>query len=207
MNLTELQRELRTIGNKVSELQDAVEQMKPNQNDERINEYKVITNVAAKYPLNRGLDKENQSTRDLYIKAITGIALMGEGHTREKLTYVSRIAAGIDSQMYPTERIVEMGLSLDETDIENIFMELDSVKYIFLVDAFVVSYISGEADKEVLKLLGEFSAVFGCNIGDVKMIAAAAKGVLTNDYSFLGDIDAWEMMDRFRCFFTIETYA
>lgn len=203
MDLVELQRELRAVGKKIAELESAIEGMKPKKAKEENYDYKAIENYAAKYPLDRGLDEKSGDTKDMYMKLLTGIALMNEEHMREKLTYISRIAAGIDSRKYTLKWNIKEGLKMDEDDMDNIEMCLYSVDYPFLVDSFVVSNICGKADEKVFQALGELSAVLGCSADDVKLIAAAAKGVLMNDFSYFSTISdtlSYSQYEKLRCF-------
>ena len=182
MDLTELQSELRSIGKKVKELETAVGQMKPKTEAQKVNGYKFLTDLASQYPLtDRGLDKAEKNTQNMYIKMLANIAFSEEDHQQERLLYIARIAAGIDGQIFSAEQIVELKARFDGADMENMYADIEPVKEYFLLDAFTMANICGKASEKILSILSELVMIFGCDREDIKILAAFSKGVLTDD--------------------------
>lgn len=212
MNLIELQNELHRIAKKVAELETAVGQMEiqPKFQNDSTNEFESITKLAVSHPLERGLCERSQNTKKVYIKLLAHIALMDEKCMREKLLYITRIAAGIDSHEYTAELVAEMGLRLRTTDMESMAQTLKPVSYAFLVDAFVVSNICGQADRAVQSVLGGLSEILECNMKEIKVVSTVAKSVLTADNRFLerikGDTN-YMICIKFQYFIPKQQYA
>lgn len=189
MNFTELQCELRSISKKVDNLAAAVEQMRPKTADEKADAYKSIENLAIHYPITgRGLDTAEENTRNMYIRVLAAIALSEDAFFMERLLYIARIAAGIGTQRYSAEQMVELGSKFDASDVADMAVDLEPVKEMFLLDAFNVANICGKASEEILTLLAELAVAFGYGREDMEVFAAVSKGVLTDDFSSLDAI-------------------
>lgn len=189
MNLTELQSELRSISKKVNELEAAVEQMKPKTMEEKNNEYKVLTELAIQYPLTeRGLDKAGENTRNMYISLLASMAFLEESFLKERLLYIARIAAGIGQKQYPVEQIVQLASQFDKSDIKNLKCDIEPVKENFLLDAFIVTGICGNASEIMISMLAEMATTLGYNCEDIEVFAAVSKSLLTDDFSSLDTI-------------------
>lgn len=189
MNFTELQCELRSISKKVDNLAAAVEQMRPKTADEKADAYKSIENLAIHYPITgRGLDTAEENTRNMYIRVLAAIALSEDAFFMERLLYIARIAAGIGTQRYSAEQMVELGSKFDASDVADMAVDLEPVKEMFLLDAFNVANICGKASEEILTLLAELAVAFGYGREDMEILAAVSKGALTDDFSSLDAI-------------------
>lgn len=167
----------------------AVEQMRPKTADEKADVYKSIENLAIHYPITgRGLDTAEENTRNMYIRVLAAIALSEDAFFMERLLYIARIAAGIGTQRYSAEQMVELGSKFDASDVADMAVDLGPVREMFLLDAFNVANICGKASEEILALLAELVVAFGCSREDMEVFAAVSKGALTDDFSSLDAI-------------------
>ena len=73
MNLTELQIQLRSIEEHISDLQAEIEKMKPQPEDEKKAMFEKITELASKYPLESRRFPKFSNVRFLLIFAIISI--------------------------------------------------------------------------------------------------------------------------------------
>lgn len=190
MDLTELQRELRILRQEINKLEVAVVRRELKSEEKRDTEYKVIDSLASQYPLTRKvLVQAEESTQHMYIRILGSLAISEAAHRAERLLYISKIAMGMGWQEKASERIVELGSKLDVDDLHNLFIDVEQAKESFLLDAFIVANICGKASEQMMVMLAALIQIFGCNKEDTAVIAAVAKGVLTDDFSGLDRID------------------
>ena len=110
MNLTELQIQLRSIEEHISDLQAEIEKMKPQPEDEKKAMFEKITELASKYPLeNRRFSKASMVDAKVYVSCLAYISLADDSKIYDKLLFLCRLSHGMGHPM-SSEDVFRMGL-------------------------------------------------------------------------------------------------
>lgn len=190
MNLTELQIQLRSIEEHISDLQAEIEKMKPKPENEKKAMFEKITEMAAKFPLeNRRFPKASNVDVKAYISCLAYISLTDNSKNYDKLLFLCRLSYGMGLPM-SSQDIFRMGLEFDEKYFDKVCSELKSQKYSFLADALILVNITGEATETLFRLIADVAKIFECEKEDLRAAAMVAKAVLTEDFNVLKQIPA-----------------
>lgn len=190
MNLTELQVQLRSIEEHISDLQVEIEKMKPQPEDEKKAMFVDITKVAKQFPLKeREFDKSFDTMKKDYIACLSYIMLVDNTNLHHKLLYLCRLSYGIGLSA-SAEDIYQMGMEVDKERFERIYLEIREFKYAFFVDAFILANIAGASSSAIYTLIADMAVVMECNKEDLKTTAYMAKAVLTEKFDILESLPA-----------------
>lgn len=185
MNLTELQIELRTIEEHISDLQAEIEKMKPQPEDEKKNMFKKITKLALKYPLeSRRFPKTSNIDAKAYISCLAYISLADDSNIYDKLLYLCRLSHSMGLPV-SSEDVFKMGLEIDEKYFDKACSELKSQKYSFLADALILVNITEKATEASFILIADIAKIFECEKEDLCAAAMVSKAVLVEDFNVL----------------------
>lgn len=188
MNLTELQIQLRSIEEHISNLQSEIEKMKPQPEDEKKAMFEKITELASKYPLEgRCFPKSSNVDVKAYISCLAYISLADDSRIYDKLLFLCRLSLGMGLPV-SSEDVFRMGLEIDEKYFDKACSELKSQKYSFLADALILVNITEEATEASFRLIADIAKIFECEKEDLRAAAMVAKAVLTEDFNVLKQI-------------------
>lgn len=189
MDLTELQVNLRNIEEDIGRLQTEIEKMKPKTNSAQKENFTRIDKIAKVHALeNKFLLRENDAVKKAYLTCLSYIMLADEVDIYDKLIYITRIGYGIKADL-SSEDIYKAGRDMEKDYLEDICMDLSSLKYCFIADALIVANIKGQAAASVLTLIADLAQFMQCTKADFNVITAVAKAVLTNKFDILKEID------------------
>lgn len=185
MNLTELQKELRTIEKKLIFLHNEIENMKEKPK-EKINEhYDKITKLARRYPLEiEMLIGQNEALKKDYLSGLSYLLNCLEEYEDEKLLYLCRIANSMKLPLTCGE-IIGLGIDVDETKIESVYDNLRVVKYDFLTDVMMILNLGKSINNACFDLISDLIQIFSCDKDDVMVISEVAKSCLENNFERL----------------------
>lgn len=190
MDLTELQVNLRNIEEDIGRLQTEIEKMKPKTNLAQKENFTRIDKIAKVHALqNKFLLRENDAVKKAYLTCLSYIMLADEVDIYDKLIYITRIGYGINADL-SSEDIYKAGRDMDKEYLEDVCMDLSSLKYCFIADALIVANIKGQAATSVLTLIADLAQFMQCTKADFNVITAVVKAVLTNNFDMLKEIDA-----------------
>lgn len=188
MNLTELQIQLRSIEEHISNLQAEIEKMKPREEDEKKAMFEKITKMASKYPLEgRYFPKTSNADAKAYISCLSYISLADDRKIYDKLLFLCRLSNGMGLSM-SSEDVFKLGLEIDEKYFEKACSELKCQKYSFLADALILVNITEDATEASFRLIADIAKIFECEKEDLRAAAMVAKAVLTEDFNVLKQI-------------------
>lgn len=188
MNLTELQIQLRSIAEHISELQVEIEKMKPQPEDEKKVIFEKITEMASKFPLeNRRFSKAPMVDAKVYVSCLAYISLADDSKIYDKLLFLCRLSYGMGLPI-SSEDIFKMGLEVDEKYFDKACSELKDQKYAFLTDALILVNITEEATEASFRLITDIARIFECEKEDLRAAAMVAKAVLIEDFNVLKQI-------------------
>ncbi len=203
MNLTDLQMELRSMEKHISELQKAIEGMKPKTEEEEKEDFARITRLALEYPIkDTNVSRVSPVLQKEYMQALSWLMLSFGSKKWDRLLYLCRIASGCGMELH-AEELYRAGLEFQPEDMEKICMDFQKLKYAFLADALVIANISGEASEKEISLIADIARVFGCEKWEVQVTALIAKGILIGNWDVLEEVsvfskDRWKMQENFR---------
>lgn len=201
MTLTDLQVELRNMGNHLSLLEQEIERMKPKENDK--SDFDAITALAENHPItnNSRLSEESEETRRKYIKTVGYLALSDQIGTYEKLLFLTRLARGLHVDG-DAETLLCMSLGYDKNDILLIGEELKEYRFSLLLDTLITMNTASEMSEENAETAAVAAEVMNIDKEEIKIIALVAKAVVTNDFSILEDIEPqtenkWSVLNHY----------
>ena len=188
MDLTELQEELRSMERQLAELQTEVEKMKPQTEDERKKDYKAITRLAKRYPLeNAGLKSAPENIKKLFIRGLSFLSQTEEQGQYSRILYLCRLSAGID--MYESaEDILCMGIDFNAEDIGELCFDLSDYKYPFLTEAFILANLSPKCSGPLFGMIASIAESMRCDREEIQVTAHIAKSVLTGNPEALSEL-------------------
>ena len=188
MNLTELQIQLRSIEEHISNLQEEIEKMKPQPEDEKKAMFDKITELASKYPLKSGgFPKSSNVDVKAYISCLAYISLADDSKVYDKLLFLCRLSHGMGLPMSSND-VFKMGLEIDEKYFDKACSDLKSQKYSFLTDALILVNLTEEATEASFRLIADIAKIFECEKEDLRAAAMVAKAMLTEDFTLLKQI-------------------
>lgn len=188
MDLTQLQAELRAVENKMSELQAEIEKMKPRSQADLAADYAKIARSAKQAPVNNLLvSAADDYTKKSYLSGLAYLSFAGQPVDMDRLLYLTALSIGIGCG-YEPENLVTLGMRMDENAFEAVSEAVRPYRISFMTDAFVLANMTGAAETSMLEALTGMAHILGCTADDMKVIAAVAKAVLTQDFDALDKV-------------------
>ena len=188
MDLTQLQAELRAVENKMSELQAEIEKMKPRPQADLAADYAKIARSAKQAPVNNLLvSAADDYTKKSYLSGLAYLSFAGQPVDMDRLLYLTALSFGIGCG-YEPENLVTLGMRMDENAFEYVSEAVRPYRISFMTDAFVIANMTGTAETSMLEALTGMTYILGCTADDMKVIAAVAKAVLTEDFDVLDSV-------------------
>lgn len=185
MNLTDLQQELRSIESRIEMLHNEIEQMKPKPEDEKRNNFEKITKLAGKAPIVRtSISEAPADAKKTIFSSLSYLLLLEETDISDRLLYLCRLAKGCGYDA-SAEELYKNGLEFEEADLTRMKTELAEYQFPYLMEAFLIANISGEASKKLLSVIADLANVFGIEKEEIQAIGLVAKSVLTNHFDFM----------------------
>ena len=185
MNLTDLQQELRSIESRIEMLHNEIEQMKPKTEDEKRNDFEKITKLAGKAPIVRtSISAAPEYVKKTIFSSLSYLLLLEETDISDRLLYLCRLAKGCGYDA-SAEELYKNGLEFEEADLERLKTELAEYQFPYLMEAFLIANISGEASKKLLSVIADLANAFGIEKEEIQVFGLVAKSVLTNHFDFM----------------------
>lgn len=189
MNMTDIQMRLRKIGEELTLLEGALEELKPKDKKAGKDVYKNIDILAGKNPIcNNRLAKEEDILKKYYIQFLSIIANMDKRNYEDKLLYITRLARGIGYEG-DAKDIEMLGVDISNDIFENIVRFTDKYNYNIIADGLIVADINGEAEDDVISLISGMAGYMGCSKEDMKVISTVAVCMLENEFDRLNELD------------------
>ncbi len=189
MNITDIQIRLRKIGEELTLLEGALEELKPKDKKSGKDVYKNIDILAGKNPIcNNRLAKEEDILKKYYIQFLSIIANMDKRNYEDKLLYITRLARGIGYEG-DAKDIEMLGIDISNDIFENIVRFTDKYNYNIIADSLIVASIMGEAEDDVISLISGMAGYMGCSKEDMKVISTVAVCMLENEFDRLNELD------------------
>ena len=203
MNLTDLQKELRSMEERLSVLQKEVEGMKPKTAEEKKTDFERITKLAMQHPIKGAkVSRVSPALQKEYMQVLSWLMLSAENSIYDRLLYICRIAAGCGMEIQ-AEELYCAGLEFQPEDMEKICLDFQELKYAFLTDALVIANLSGEASEKDISLIADIARMFGCERWEIQITGLIAKGILTDHWDVLEKAPVpqkgrWKICDNFK---------
>lgn len=188
MNLTDLQIELRSIENQIARLHTEIEKMKPRPEEEKKADFKTITKLAKQHMIsNLRISSASEAIRKQFLSGLSHLLLMEEQGIYERLLYLCRISQGCGLSL-SAEELYKAGLEFEYQDMRELCIDLQEYKYSFLVEAFILANLSGDASVELLPGIANLAELMGCDKEEIQVIGQVAKSRLLEDPELLKQI-------------------
>lgn len=188
MNLTELQIELRSIEDHISQLHSEIENMKPQTDEQKKTDFDAITKLAKQHPtINLSIVNAPELLQKEFINSLSYLLLTEEKDVYGRLLYLCRLAIGCKLKM-SAEDIYKSGLEFESKDIEKICAELQEYKYSYLIEAFIIANLSEEAPVNILTVIADIAKLMGCDKEEIRVLAQIAKSKLIGNLEIVKDI-------------------
>lgn len=188
MNLTDLQIELRSIENQIARLHTEIEKMKPRPEEEKKADFKTITKLAKQHMIsNLRISSASEAIRKQFLSGLSHLLLMEEQGIYERLLYLCRISQGCGLSL-SAEELYKAGLEFEYQDMRELCIDLQEYKYSFLVEAFILANLSGDASVGLLSGIANLAELMGCDKEEIQVIGQVAKSRLLEDPELLKQI-------------------
>lgn len=190
MTLTELQLQLREIENRISTLQNDIEKMKPKPEEEKLNEFEKITNLAKQNVIkNSKLKEAFPEIKECIIECLSYISCIEDKGINLRLLYLCRLANG-NGYNISAEELYRKGIEFEKEDLNWMCEELvnydcTDYSYILLVEGFVIAGITGNATPQILSCIADFATILKCSQEEICYLSTMAKGLLTGELDYL----------------------
>lgn len=188
LNLTELQMELRSIEEHISQLHTEIEKMKPQTDEQKKTDFDAITKLAKQYPID-GIEISNASEviQKEFINSLSYLLLSDDKDIYVRLLYLSRLAMGFGLKA-TAEDIYKSGLEFESKDIEKVSTDLQQYRYSYLIEAFIIANLSEEASFNMLTVIADMAKIMGCDKEEIRVLAQIAKSRLLGNLEILKNI-------------------
>lgn len=188
MNFTELQMELRSIEEHISQLHNEIEKMKPQIEEEKKTDFEAISRLARKHPVkNAKLTKALPDVKKTFIRGLAYLIVTEETDAYDRLLYLTRLSIGCGLDM-TAEEIYKSGLEFEAADIERLCTDLMEYKYTYLVEAFIIANLSDEPAANIFSVIADVAKVMGFDKEKLRVTAQVAKAKLTNNLDILKEL-------------------
>ena len=192
MNLTDLQVELRQIGDRLDLLHREIEKMKPKSEDEQQAAFASINKLAAQAPLGSDtLFNAEPSVKKTFLQSLAYLIVSAGQDVNARLLYLCRLAqgvgAGIDTEM-SAEALCKAGLEYKADDLRELAQLPQKLKYIFLVEALIAAHTAPESAPSLYAAIADAAESMQCDQEELRVSAAVAKGRLLGNYDGLDEL-------------------
>ena len=192
MNLTDLQVELRQIGDRLDQLHREIEKMKPKSEDEQQAAFASINKLAAQAPLGSDtLFNAEPSVKKTFLQSLAYLIVSAGQDVNARLLYLCRLAqgvgAGIDTEM-SAEALCKAGLEYKADDLRELAQLPQKLKYIFLVEALIAAHTAPESAPSLYAAIADAAEIMQCDQEELRVSAAVAKGRLLGNYDGLDEL-------------------
>jgi len=181
MNLTELQMELRAMEVQISSLHHEIEKMKQKPKVGKKTEFEKITKLADRYPMfNSKINGAPEEIKRLMIGTLSYLFFTEGNDLYNRLLYLCRLARG-NGYHISAEELYKTGLTFEMPDVDEFSRAVEGYKYTFLVEAFILANLSGEASDDILSVIADFAEAMHCDKEEICVLGMVAKGVLMDN--------------------------
>ena len=190
MTLTELQLQLREIENRISTLQNEIENMKPKPEEEKLNEFEKITNFAKQNVIrNSKLEEAFPEIKECIIKCLSYISCIEDKGISLRLLYICRLANGSGYDI-SAEELYRKGIEFEKDDLKWICEELENYiepdfRYTLLVESFIVAGITGNTTQKMLSCIADLATMLKCDQEEICYLSTMAKSLLIGDLDYI----------------------
>lgn len=189
MNLTELQQELRKIETQLATLNQEIESMKPKKVEESEEEYERINRIARKNPIKiEELTKASDFQKNLYLKVLSYLIQLDCSEKIPAIQFLTRIGAGINSEKFTSQYVMQLGLQVTIVDLESVIKELDFIKDYLLVDALMLMNMGKGFTDSGSAIIADWLKAWDYSDVDREAIAQITRAFLTQNLSLLNHI-------------------
>lgn len=189
MNFTELQMELRSIEEHISQLHNEIEKMKPQIEEEKKTDFKAISRLARKHPVkNAKLTKALPDVKKTFIRGLAYLIVTEETDAYDRLLYLTRLSIGCGLDM-TAEEIYKSGLEFEAVDIERLCTDLtEDNKCAYLVEAFILTNLATEPAVNMWFVIADVAKIMGFDKEELRVTAQVAKAKLTGNMDILKEL-------------------
>lgn len=190
MTLTELQLQLREIEKRISTLQNEIENMKPKPEEEKLNEFEKITNLAKQNVIkNSKIEEASPEIKKIIIECLAYISCIEDQNINLRLLYLCRLANGSGYDISVGE-LYRKGIEFQIEDLNWMCEELadyDCIdyKYTLLVEGFVIAGITGNRTQQMLSCIVDFATILKCDQEEICYLSTMAKSLLIDDQDYI----------------------
>ncbi len=192
MNLTDLQIELRRIGDRLGQLHREIEKMKPKSEDEQQAALASVNKLAAQAPLRHAaLLNAEPSVKKTFVKSLAYLIVSAGQDINARLLYLCRLALGIGCDPgleASAEALYKAGLEFQAEDLRELAQLPRDLQYVFLVEALIAAHTAPESAPALYAAVADAAEIMQCDREELRVCAAVAKGRLLDDYDGLDDL-------------------
>lgn len=192
MNLTDLQVELRRIGDRLGQLHREIEKMKPKSEDEQQAAFASVNKLAGQAPLQHTtLLNAEPSIKKTFLQSLAYLIVSAGQDVNARLLYLCRLALGIGCDPgsdASAEALYKAGLEFQTEDLRELAQLPQNLKYIFLVEALIAAHTAPESAPALYAAVADAAEIMQCDREELRVCAAVAKGRLLQDYDGLDDL-------------------
>ena len=188
MNLTELQIELRSIEEHISTLHSEIEKMKPQPEEEKKTDFEMITKLAERNKIVReSIFEAHVEVKKSIFSSLSYIPLLEDKDFNNRILYLCRLSKGCDFDA-SAEELYKLGLEYDMSDLYKLSEDIAEYKYTYLVEAFIMANLSGEASANMLSIISDLANELSMSKEEIRVLGMVAKSVLTNNMDYILNI-------------------
>ncbi|MDO5295857.1 MAG: hypothetical protein Q4F00_04305 [bacterium] len=192
MNLTDLQVELRQLGDRLGQLHREIEKMKPKSEDEQQAAFASINKLAAQAPLQHTtLLNADPSIKKTFLQSLAYLIVSAGQDVNARLLYLCRLALGISCGPDPeasAEALYKAGLEFQAEDLLDLAHLPQDLKYIFVVEALIAAHTAPESAPALYAAVADAAEIMQCDKEELRVCAAVAKGRLLDNYDGLDEL-------------------
>lgn len=189
MNLTDLQVELRQIGDRLSQLHSEIEKMKPKSEDEQQEAFASVNKLAAQAPLgSETLFAAEPAVKKTFLQSLAYLIVSAGQDINARLLYLCRLALGVgygSGSDASAEALYKAGLEFQAEDLRELAQLPQNLKYAFLVEALIAAHTAPESAPALYAAVADAAEIMQCDQEELRVCAAVAKGRLLQDYDGL----------------------
>lgn len=185
LNLTDLQMELRSIEEHISQLHNEIEKMKPQAQEGKKKDYESIDRLAKKHAVEHTrLNRAEEYVKKTFIRGLAYLLAAEKTEVHDRLLYLTRLSVGCGLDM-TSEEIYKSGIEFEAADIEGLCTNLTEYKYTYIVEALIIANLSGEPPVHMLSVIADIAQTMGLDKEEIQVTAQVAKAKLTDNMDIL----------------------